>query len=705
MNLSDILYNKAGKEASSHYSKILRLFPFQVENKISTCYISPTMKYAEVLIPQKVGENQETLTYQIPKNTKVEVGQPVKISLRNRITSGIVWEIHNKKPSFKTLEITEISQSTPLLNNTQISLLKWMSKFYFCPLHKLIKLFIPKRILERKPVKTRIKKDEQIIRSESLELTPAQGKAVKEILKNDKKNNFLIHGVTSSGKTEIYTQLAKYHIKKDQQTLILVPEISLTPQMIKYFEKSLNLKAAVIHSKLSEGEKYKAWEDIWKNKAKLIIGSRSAIFAPFQDLGIIIIDEEHEFSYKQDNSPRYTTHKIAEKIQELNPNTKIVYGSATPSIEIAENLKDSTITLKERIGDSQLPDIEIIDLKEEFKKKNYSIFSDRLREELTNTLSKEQQAILFLNRRGSASSIVCRDCGFTASCDNCEIPMTYHSKTLQNPSLICHHCGKITPPLTTCPNCKSIYIKFLGIGTQKIEADLQVEFPQARVLRADKDTTSTKHGFRHIYESFKNHEADILIGTQMIAKGLHLPKVNLVGVVLSDIGLNIPDFRTAERNFQLMTQVAGRAGRSKEKGKVIIQTYNPDNISLLYTQTNDYEQFFKYERTQRSLLKNPPFSKLAKLIIEAKTLETCKNRSETLEKTLWKTAREQNLTKNLEINMYPAYLMRLRGKYRYIILIKSTSKENLIHKLLEKLPKEYIIDPTIKIDIDPITVT
>jgi primosomal protein N' (replication factor Y) len=669
------------------------------------------MKYAEVLIPQKIGDNFATLTYEIQPSTKALIGQAVKITLKGKTISGIIWGIHNKKPSFKTLQIKEIAEPTPLLSENQIKVMQWMSKHYFCPLPKLIKLFIPKRNLQRKPFRKTSKSAEQIIRSKPLKLTADQRKAVDKILKSKKENTFLIHGITGSGKTEIYSRLAASFIKKHKQVLILVPEISLTPQIIDYFQASTGIRASVIHSKLSEGERYKAWEDIWKGESKLVIGSRSAIFAPFKNLALIIMDEEHEFSYKQDNSPRYTTHKIADKIQELEPSVKIVLGSATPKIETAERLKNSTMTLKERIGDSQLPNVEIVDLREEFKKENYSIFSDRLHEELTKTLANKQQAILFLNRRGSASSIVCRDCGYSTECSSCELPMTYHSKTLNRPYLICHHCGKIASPPNVCPNCKGPHIRFLGIGTQKVESELQKHFPEARILRADKDTTSRKHAFRKIYKAFKNHEADFLIGTQMIAKGLHLPKVNLVGIILSDIGLNIPDFRSTERNFQLMTQVAGRAGRSKQKGKVIIQTYNPDNLSLLYTQAHDYEKFFKYERTQRSILKNPPFSTLTKLTIQDPSLSSCKEKTEKLEKLLWKIIKEDILKKQIksqeiiEINYYPAYLLRLRGKYHYIILIKDLSEMQLSHKILEKLPKEYIMDPNIKIDIDPILTT
>ncbi|MBT4917137.1 primosomal protein N', partial [Candidatus Peregrinibacteria bacterium] len=500
------------------------------------------MKYAEVLLPQKISEDFETLTYSIPEEITAQSGQSVKVLLRNKPHIGIIINIHEEKPKFKTFSIKEILEEKPLLNELQLKTLKWMSKYYFCPKFKILKLFIPKRNLARKPFRKRKTEDsDQKNESKKKELTKMQAETVKTILKDTASNKFLIHGITGSGKTEIYTNLSKNYIDQGKQVLMLVPEISLTPQMIEYFENTLKVKTAVIHSKLSEGERFKAWEDIWKNEAKLIIGSRSSIFAPFQDLGLIIIDEEHENSYKQDKAPRYSVHQIAEKFQEINPKIKVVLGSATPSVSSTELYKESTSFLHERIGDSTLPEVEIVDLRDEFKKKNYSIFSDKLKEELAKVLEKKEQAILFLNRRGSASSVVCRDCGHIEKCAACEIPLTYHSKTLGRPSLICHHCGLITSPPDNCPECKGHNIRFLGIGTQRIEEDLLKEFPGVKVLRADRDTTSTKHGFEDIYQSFKKHEADVLVGTQMIAKGLHLPKVNLVGIVLADIGINIPD--------------------------------------------------------------------------------------------------------------------------------------------------------------------
>ncbi|MBL4694783.1 primosomal protein N' [Candidatus Gracilibacteria bacterium] len=529
------------------------------------------MKFAEILFPKKVGQDSSTLTYRVPENSKL--GQGVRTKIRNRDNFGIIWKFV-KKPTFRTLPIQEITEENPLVPHPK--LLEWISNNYFCPLFKVLKLFTPQRNLERKPFRTK-EKIVQINSTSSKKLNKEQEQIISDI-KATKENKILIQGVTGSGKTEVYTRIAQEQIKQGKQVLILVPEISLTTQIIEYFQDTLQIPAAIIHSKRSASERFNSWEKIWKNEAKLIIGSRSSIFSPFQNLGLIIMDEEHEYSYKQDSSPRYSTHKVAEKLLELNPQAKLIYGSATPSIETRSKTK--TFFLNTRIGNKDLPQVEIVDLRQEFRKRNNSIFSESLHQAITATLERKEQVLLFLNRRGSASSIVCRDCGHSSTCPDCETKLTFHSRTLSEPSTICHHCGNISTPPKTCPECKSANIRYLGIGTQKIEAEVLKTFPQAKVLRADKDTTSTKNGFADIFKAFRNHEADILIGTQMIAKGLHLPKVSLVGVILADIGLNIPDFRSTERNFQLMTQVSGRAGRAETQGKVIIQTYAPESISL-----------------------------------------------------------------------------------------------------------------------------
>lgn len=666
------------------------------------------MPFAEVLPLQKVGNDQDVLTYEIPPELNIKIGQAAKVPLRNKTIIALVWNIVETKPTFKTRSLLGILYETPLLTSAQIELIKWISQYHFCPLYKVLKLFIPKRILSEKPIREKKSPKKIIEKFSDKTLTEEQIKVIDFILKSPQKNktnSFLISGITGSGKTEIYTRLTDYYLKNNHQVLILVPEISLTPQIIEYFEKSLGKEATVIHSKLSEGERITAWQKIHENKSKLVIGSRSAIFAPFKDLQLIIVDEEHDPSYKQDSSPRYRIHSIIEKLQSFSPQLKAVFGSATPSIETAEKLKDTTINLNLRIGKSTLPEIEIIDLREEFKKNNHSIFSERLQEEMRNTLSNKGQILLFLNRRGSATCITCRDCGYTYCCKHCEMPMTYHQSTLSKPKLICHHCGKIENPPDICPNCQGSHIRYLGIGTQKIEEEVLKEFPQAKILRADRDTTSTKYGFEKIYTDFRNHKADVLIGTQMIAKGLHLPKVSLVGIVLADIGLNIPDFRTLERNFQLLLQVSGRAGRSETKGKVIIQTYDPQNAVLKYVKEQNYENFRIFETLERKTLANPPFGNLCKIIVHGKSAEQSRKTAERIENLLHQNSVKLEISDQIEINIYPAYILKLYNHYRYIVLLKSRDRKISLHKLLEKLPKEDIMNPDIKIDIDPITIT
>lgn len=682
--------------------------------------------YAQIAFQQKIGD-QEFLTYKIPENLLpiLKIGQLVEFPLRKNPKTGLVWQIISTEPSFKTSEISKILNEEPLLTPLQIELVNFIKDYYFTPLFKVLKFFIPSKIFKGKEMRLNKKTKKEVklpTKKEFSRLSPDQQKAFDTIINSIEQKNstqtgenttssppslnkFLIHGITGSGKTEIYIHLARYFLDKGQQVLILVPEISLTPQTVEYFESRIQIKAAVIHSRLSEGEKFKAWKDIKSNQKPLVIGSRSAIFAPFTNLGIIIIDEEHELSYKQDQAPRYLTHTIAEKIQQIAENSfppriiPLILGSATPSIETAYNYRDSTIYLRERIGTATLPDIKIVDMREEFRKGNKSIFSDTLMDELNKTLAGGNQAILFLNRRGSASSIVCRDCGYKLTCPNCDIPMTYHAKTLGTPVVICHHCGQIGKIPINCPNCKGPNIRFLGIGTERIEEDTKKLFKNARIARADRDTTSRKTSFEQIYSSFKKGDVDILIGTQMIAKGLHIPNVNLVGVILADIGLNMPDFRTSERNFQLLTQVAGRAGRSEEKGTVIIQTYTPDHAALIAAKDHDYNSFYQMEKSQRGILRYPPFIKMAKLSIENKIFLKAKKEAEDLETILKKTlSANPNIQKEItETTVYPAFIIRLHSKYRYRILIKGENPSKLLKLIDPKLLEN------VKIDIDPIS--
>jgi len=464
--------------------------------------------------------------------------------------------------------------------------------------------FIEKKV-ERDPLENK-----QIEKTTKLELTTEQKiafKKIKESINQNRYEEFLLYGVTGSGKTEVYLQLIEEVLKKGKTAIMLVPEISLTPQTINRFISRFGKETlAVLHSKLSIGERYDEWNKIKNGQANIIIGARSAIFAPTENVGIIIIDEEHDSSYKSESSPRYSAKEIA-SILAKHGNFPVVLGSATPDITTyykAQNKEITMLTLTKRANNSSLPKVKIIDLKQELAEGNRSILSTELYEEMKNNLKNKRQTILFLNRRGFSTFIMCRECGYTMQCKNCNISMTYHR--FEN-KLKCHYCGYEEKVATICPNCQSSKIRYFGTGTQKIEEEVHKIFPEASTIRMDVDTVTKKNSHEDILEKFKNENIDILIGTQMIVKGHHFPNVTLVGVIAADTSLNIDDYRANERTFQILTQVAGRAGREKLPGKVIIQTYNPDNFSIDLAQKQDYNEFYNIEIALRKQLKYPPF--------------------------------------------------------------------------------------------------
>ena len=525
---------------------------------------------------------------------------------------------------------------------------------------------------------------------------------LEKIEKSEKKIS-LIHGITGSGKTEIYLHLVEKYLQKNQQVLLIVPEISLTPQTINYFKKTFGNKIAVLHSRLTQKEKSLEWMRIFLEEIPIIIGPRSALFAPVKKLGLIIIDEEHEPTYKQEQQPRYNTKKIAEKIAQVQ-DVKVVLGSATPSMESyykARKEKYNLCELKKRINNVKLPNISIVDLRDEFKKKNYSIFSDLLQERITETLSRKKQIILFLNKRGSASSTVCRECGYTEKCESCDVSLTYHKTSIKNrPALICHHCGIMKNIPEKCPECNGHAIKYIGVGTQKVEEEAKKLYPNARIIRVDKDTTAKKGSFEEAYNKLKNEEVDILIGTQMIGKGLHLPNVHLVGVILADTSLHFPDFRSEERTFQLLTQVAGRAGRSKTQGEVVIQTYVPDNNAIKFAKNHDFISFYNNELLSRKEHQYPPKAYLIKLTCTDEIYNNVFEKAKKITDYL-NLMNETHLWKN-KIYMYPPLLSRLNKIYRWNILIQGENPNELLDEGMKNKDLKWI---ETKIDIDPLFVS
>ena len=546
--------------------------------------------------------------------------------------------------------------------------------------------------------------------NKKLKLTEEQELALEKVensIEEKKFEEFLLYGVTGSGKTEVYMQLIEKVIKNGKSAILLVPEISLTPQMLDRFIGRFGKdKIAVLHSKLSIGERHDEWIRIKEEKSKIVIGARSAIFAPVKNLGIIIIDEEHDSSYKSESSPRYNAKEIAEKICKEN-NIPLILGSATPDINTfyrtnLENKDDRRITLlklTKRANNSSLPKVKIVDLKKELAIGNKSMFSTLLHKLIEENLKNKHQTILFLNRRGYSTFIMCRECGYTMKCPNCNISLTYHS--FQN-KLKCHYCGHEENPVNICPNCGSTKIRYFGTGTQKIEEEVKKEFPEASTIRMDVDTVSKKNSHEEILNKFKKENIDILIGTQMVVKGHHFPNVTLVGVIEADSSLNIDDFRANERTFQILTQVAGRAGREQLPGKVVVQTYNPNSFAIELSKGQNYDLFYKTEIELRKQLNYPPFCDIIVVGFSGRD----NNEISKLSTYVYKLLKTNLENYNIKVFMpMPAPIDKIKNRYRWRIVAKGkvTSEVNIvINKCLQKVYNSGISKNTnIIIDVNP----
>ena len=556
-------------------------------------------------------------------------------------------------------------------------------------------------------VETKIQRDplanKKIEKTSKLTLTEEQQEAYQKIEKSIDENRyeeFLLFGVTGSGKTEIYLQLIEKVLKQNKKAIMLVPEISLTPQMIERFIARFDKeRIAVLHSKLSIGERYDEWNKIKENKADIIIGARSAIFAPIQNLGIIIIDEEHDSSYKSEATPKYNAIEIANKIAK-EEKIPIVLGSATPDITTyykAEKGEITKLTLTKRANNSNLPQIEIIDLKQELANGNHSMLSFELYNSIEENLKNHYQTILFLNRRGYSTFIMCRDCGYTVKCKNCNISMTYHSFEKK---LKCHYCGYEENLVTICPECGSKKIRYFGTGTQKLEDEIHKQFPNATTIRMDVDTVTKKNSHEEILNKFKNENIDILIGTQMVVKGHHFPKVTLVGVIAADSSLNMDDYRANEKTFQILVQVAGRAGRENLPGKVVIQSYNPENFSIQTAKKQNYQEFYETEITLRKQLKYPPFCDIIVIgfnsLKEEKIIETSQKVYDLL---------KEKVPENYIISKpAPSPIDKIQNRYRWRIIIKGNMDRNLneiLNKCLATIYEKNDKSVNISIDINP----
>lgn len=675
--------------------------------------------FAEIVLGRVTPDLDKIYHYSIPDslNGKADVGAQVLIPFGRSTTVGYIVGLIETSDVKGIKDIARVLSPHPLFSKGSVELARWMSyhynSFFITALRTVMPpgtLKIEQRALKsklKKPLYRELKTSDRIIKNSALsseikdfELTQEQKTALSSIetgMDSGKFGTSLLYGITGSGKTEVYLRAAKYAVDKGGSVIILVPEVGLTPQIIERARYHFGDSLAVYYSDMTDTERQAAWAVVASGEKKIVLGTRSALFMPINDLKLIVLDEEYENTYKSDQSPRYHARDVAFHMARTR-NIQVVLGSATPSIETFYHAKQgdySLLTLPRRIDNKPLPPVDVVDMKAELKAGNFNVLSRALRDEIKSTFLKKEQSILFINRRGYFSFVMCRECGYTIKCPKCESSLIYH---LIDKKLRCNHCSYVTDAATICPKCGSTKIKYFGGGTQRIEQEVAAAVPKARILRLDRDTVTKKGAYENIIRSFISGAADILIGTQMVTKGLDIGSVTLVGVVAADIGLNIPDFRAGEHTFQLITQVAGRAGRHKLAGKVIVQTYNPDNPAILYASKHDYEGFYDEEIATRKELGFPPFEDLINIIVSSENESSAGQVSADLAKLIQK--RLQDGGKVFGPSVAP--ISRLKGSYRYQLLLKGTNMEQMRKAVVESTAGIVKLGRTrIMTDIDP----
>lgn len=707
----------------------------------------------EVLVEIKAWKIDKTFSYHVPSalEKEIAIGKRVLVPFQKRELEGFIINILDEV-TYETKDIIKVIDENPVLNEELLELGKYISKKSLCNLISAYETMLPVALKAKNG--TTINKRYQTyleVNSIDIKLTPKQleivelikkqGRVLKSSIKSsvvstlikkkvlkeipeevyrlnneekvvDQKINltseqelvfnkikesvnqfqpFLLFGVTGSGKTLVYIKIIEYVLRFNKEVIVLVPEISLTPQIVSRFKKKFGNLIAILHSGLSAGEKYDEWRKIERGEVKIVIGARSAIFAPFKNLGLIVIDEEHSDSYKQENNPKYSTIDIALWRAKYH-NCCVVLGSATPSIESYVRAKNNIYTLLEMKNryNNNFPDIHLINMRDSIKN-GYKIISKELFDAINLRLERHEQTIILLNRRGYATNVTCHDCGYVVKCKYCDIPLTYHKSSN---TLRCHYCGYALPLVKTCPVCKSKNIDYFGMGTQRLEEELNRMF-KARIVRMDVDTTSKKGAHEKIIKDFLEQKYDILLGTQMIAKGLDFPNVTLVGVINGDATLNMPDFRSGERTFQLLNQIAGRSGRAIKKGEVYIQAFNTDHYSIVLATKNDYETFAREELLIRKTLKYPPFYNLLIIKVLGKNEENVVNECNKCVAYLKSSIKE---------NVYilgpaPAYIPKINNIYYYQITLKYKNTKDIINEM-HYLNKIYSNNKLVKIEID-----
>lgn len=711
--------------------------------------------HAEVLVEIKSKAIDKTFTYNVPDGIKVLVGMRVMVPFGRRKLEGFVLKVGKAKAlDYEVKDIIEVIDEKPVINDEMIRLGIYISKKTLSPLISCLQTMLPKAlkakinfnvnkkyvsylmISDKEPtlktdkqrevynfvkentkvlkkdagaisnytVKSLIEKgyikeireevyrlDDNILEEKiSYKPTLEQQAAIDKVHLSTFKP-YLLHGVTGSGKTLVYIKIIEKVLKEGKEAILLVPEISLTPQVVSIFKQNFGKVVAILHSGLSDGEKYDEWRKIEEGKVSIAIGARSAVFAPFTNLGVIIVDEEHSDTYKQENMPRYNAIDVAIK-RAKTYNCPLVLGSATPSIESYTRAKTGVyelLELKERVN-KNMPLVSLVDMKDEFKKGN-RVFSEELKTLVNEALSNDEQVIILLNRRGFNTVISCKECGYTHKCPNCDIPLTYHKSTN---SMRCHYCNYTAPKLLACPECKSKNINSFGMGTEKLEELVKDEFSLAKTIRMDVDTTRRKGMHGRIINDFKDGKYNVLVGTQMISKGLDFPNVTVVGVINGDSSLNIPDYKSAERTYQLLNQIAGRAGRAFKKGKVVIQGFNMNHYSIVTASLHDYDTFYKEEIKIRKTLKYPPFYNLCYIRVSGKDYTQVLDESEKIAKFL-----KREIPNNIILGPSAANMPKVNNIYYIGIIIKFKNTKEIFDSL-RFIDDKYRSSNKVKVEVD-----
>lgn len=653
------------------------------------------------------------LTYIVPNEMNLQIGMRVVVPFRRKEIVGVILNIHNEEPAnMKLKEVKSVCDNEIVLSANLIKLCKWISEYYLAPIGEVCRAALPSPFFraDKLPNSPRIK-DAHIVESfgapKTIQLTDAQqsaGYKIYSALEENKFKTFLLHGVTGSGKTEVYLNAIEKTLSQGRQALLLLPEIGLTPQLLSRVGERFGERIAVYHSGLTDAQRTEQWMRMRSGEALVCCGTRSAVFSPFSNLGCIILDEEHDNAYKQEESPRYHGRDVA-IVRAKHCGAIAILGSATPSLESFHNVdqgKYEYLHLPERPGESKLPTIEIIDMRDQPDSNDISgLLSEPLRNAIAHSLAQKEQVMLFLNRRGFANLLLCRKCSYVFACPNCDIALTLHKKDC---ALRCHYCEYQIKRPKECSECESDYLKAVGSGTERIEDALHSHFPEVNIARMDKDTTTARNSRENTLKKMRNGQIDILIGTQMITKGHDFPNVTLVGVVQADTSLHMPDFRSSEKTFQIITQVSGRAGRSENPGKVIIQTYTPEHYSLLYAQQHNYEAFRKEECSHRQSLGYPPFGRLVNIRFSGNIENKVSSYAENLRDNLQRI--NQGGTNMLGIlGPTPATHAKIAGKHRWHLLIKAGNAAQV--RKVSNYIREHITTHAPKgvqvaIDVDPV---